>query len=233
MADQKSNLKVPSILVAASALMLAAAGAAYALKPTHILADDKPPMLLEQIVPSSFGGWQIDPSIIPVTVDPTVQAQLETLYSQTLNRTYINESGERILMSIAYGKNQNSQSTAAHRPEFCYSGQGFHVEGKGYSTVALENHQLRTVRLLANKDERIEPITYWVTLNEEATVPGVDRKLAQIRYGLQGKIVDGMLFRISSFSDSKATVDYSSHQKFLLDLEKALPADMKPRFFGS
>lgn len=233
MADQKSNLKVPSLLVAASALMLAAAGAAYALKPTHILADDKPPMLLDQIVPTSFGGWQLDPSIVPVTVDPTVQAQLDSLYSQTLNRTYINARGERILMSIAYGKNQNSQSTAAHRPEFCYTAQGFHVEDKGYSTVALKNHQLRTVQLVADKDERIEPITYWVTLNEEATVPGVDRKLAQLRYGLQGKIVDGMLFRISSFSDSKATVDYSSHQRFLLDLEKALAADMKPRFFGS
>lgn len=233
MADAKSPLKVPSLLVAASALMLAAAGAAYALKPTHILADDKPPMLLDQIVPTSFGGWQLDPSITPVTVDPTVQAQLETLYSQTLNRTYINARGERILMSIAYGKNQNSQSTAAHRPEFCYTGQGFHVESKGYSTLDLKDRQLRTVRLLADKEERIEPITYWVTLNEEATVPGVDRKLAQLRYGLQGKIVDGMLFRISSFSDSKATVSYASHKQFLLDLEKVLPADMKPRFFGS
>lgn len=217
----------------ASAFMLAAAGAAYALKPTHMLADDKPPVLLGQIVPTSFGEWREDSSISVVTTDPTVQAKIDTLYSQTLNRAYVNAQGEHVLVSIAYGKNQNSQSTAAHRPEFCYGAQGFHVESKGYHTIDLKGRRLKTVQLLADKDSRVEPISYWVTLNDEAIVPGVERKLAQLKYGLQGLIVDGMLVRVSTLSTDKNNVDFSTHTRFLLDLESALPADMKPRFLGS
>jgi EpsI family protein len=232
-ADSKTSPRLPGVLWLGCALMLAGAGAAYALKPTHMLADEKPPLVLERIVPTALGEWREDNAVALVTVDPTVQAKLDSLYSQTLNRAYINAQGDRILVSIAYGKNQNSQSTAAHRPEFCYGAQGFHIESMGYGTIELKNRQLKTVQLLADKDGRIEPISYWVTLSDKAIVPGVERKLAQLQYGLQGMIVDGMLVRISSLSPDKEHVDFQLHQRFLLDLEAALPADMKPRFLGS
>jgi EpsI family protein len=232
-ADSNTSTKLPGALLLACALMLAGAGAAYALKPRHMLADDKAPVVLERIVPSTVGEWHEDNTVTLVTLDPTVQAKLDSLYSQTLNRAYINAQGDRILVSIAYGKNQNSQSTAAHRPEFCYSAQGFHMESKGYNTIELKGRQLKTVQLLADKDGRIEPISYWVTLSDQAIVPGVERKLAQLRYGLQGLIVDGMLVRVSSLSPDKEHADFSLHKRFLLDLEAVLPADMQPRFFGS
>lgn len=233
MADFKLNRKVPISLVVAAVLMLAGAGAAVALKPTHMIADDKPAMDLDRIVPKAFGQWRTDESIAPVTVDPTVQAKLDSLYSQSLQRTFINNRGERVMVSIAYGKNQNSQSTAVHRPEFCYGAQGFHVESRGISELQLKTHSIKTVRLLADQEQRIEPITYWVTLNEDASIPGIDRKLAQLRYGLQGLIVDGMLVRVSSFADDKNSVDYTLHQEFLREMESALPAEFKSRFFGS
>ncbi|HRH18411.1 MAG TPA: EpsI family protein [Aquabacterium sp.] len=233
MADFKLNRKVPISLVVAAVLMLAGAGAAVALKPTHMIADDKPAMDLEQIVPKAFGQWRTDDSITPLTVDPTVQAKLDAIYSQSLQRTFINNRGERVMVSIAYGKNQNSQSTAVHRPEFCYGAQGFHVESRGISELQLKTHSIKTVRLLADQEQRIEPITYWVTLNEDASIPGLDRKLAQLRYGLQGLIVDGMLVRVSSFADDKNSVDYTLHQEFLREMESALPAEFKSRFFGS
>jgi EpsI family protein len=231
--DTNTSPRVSKALLFAFVMMLAAAGAAYALKPRHMIADDKAPVVLNQIVPSSFGDWSEDNTIPQITVDPTVQARLDSLYSQTLNRTYVNSQGERILVSIAYGKNQNSQSTAVHRPEFCYNAQGFHIENKGYSVLDINGRKLKTVRLLADRDERIEPITYWVTLSDEAIVPGIERKLAQLRYGLRGQIADGMLVRISSLTTDKARIDFDGHQRFLVDLEAALPADMKSRFLGS
>lgn len=233
MADTSSARKVPASLLLAAALMLAGAGAAMALKPTHMIADDKPAIVLEDIIPKQFGQWRADDAIVPVTVDPTLQAKLDSLYSQTFVRSYVNTSGDRVMVSIAYGKNQNSQSTAAHRPEFCYGAQGFHVENRGMSNLQLKQHSIKTVRLLADKEERIEPITYWVTLNEDASVPGLDRKLAQLRYGLQGMIVDGMLVRVSSFANDKASADYSLHQAFLTELESALPPGFRSRVFGS
>lgn len=232
-----ANRRVSLAILLAASLMLAGAGASLWLKPTKMLADEKPPLVLHTDVPETFGDWKVDSSLIPVLPDPTVQDKLDALYSETLNRTYINSRGERIMLSIAYGRNQNSESTAAHRPEFCYVAQGYAIRGFGKDQVTLPAHGLKVVRLEAQADRRIEPITYWVTLNEEASTPGIDRKLRQLRYGLQGFIVDGMLMRISSLADALAPSggkpDYHLHDRFIADLEKAMPTGSRPRFFGS
>lgn len=229
--------RMPWPIVVAACLMLAGAGASAWLKPTQMMADQKPAIVLHSLVPEAFGDWTVDPNLIPVLSDPTVQSKLDTLYSETLNRTYVNKRGQRIMLSMAYGRNQNSESTAAHRPEFCYVAQGFSIRGFGKDKVSLPNHQLEVVRLEAQIGRRIEPISYWVTLNDEAITPGIDRKLRQLRYGLQGFIVDGMLVRISSIEEAAApagsTPDYRLHDRFMADLEKALPTGFQSRFFGS
>ena len=51
--------------------------------------------------------------------------------------------------------------------------------------------------------KRSEPITYWITLDETATLPGISRKYEQIRYGLRGQIPDGLLFRVSSINNDE------------------------------
>ena len=229
--------RVPLAVLLAAGMMLAGAAASVWLKPTKMMADEKPAIVLNAVVPESFGDWTIDPNMVPVLPDPTVQNQLSTLYSETLNRTYVNQHGQRIMLSIAYGRNQNSESTAAHRPEFCYVAQGFTIKGFGKDRVSLPTYSLSVVRLEAQVERRIEPITYWVTLNEEASIPGLDRKLQQLRYGLQGFIVDGMLMRISSLSEAPAPngsrPNYQLHDQFIADLEKAMPIGFRPRFFGS
>lgn len=225
--------KVPAMLVLAMGVMLAGAAGSVALKPTHMTADDRPDIVLEQLVPQHFGDWVTDQSIPMVAPDPTVLAKLDTLYSQTLSRTFVNSRGERIMLSIAYGRNQNSQSTAAHRPEFCYSAQGFNIEHRGFAQLEVPGHQLEVARLLADLNARIEPITYWMTLDDRTIMPGVERKLTQLQYGLKGLIADGMLMRISSFAPSRSEVDYALHDQFAKDLEASLPPQFKNRFFGS
>ena len=229
--------RVPLAILLAAGLMLTGAGASVWLKPTKMLADGKPPIVLHTDVPEGFGDWKIDASLVPVLPDPTVQNKLDALYSETLNRTYVNSNGQRIMLSIAYGRNQNSESTAAHRPEFCYVAQGFAIRGFGKDKVVLPAHSLKVVRLEAQIDRRIEPITYWVTLNDEASTPGIERKLQQLRYGMQGLIVDGMLMRISSLAETASPPgekpDYHLHDKFIADMEKAMASGFRPRFFGS
>ena len=71
-----------------------------------------------------------------------------------------------------------------------------------------------------------------MTLDEAATLPGVGRKLQQIRYGLQGQIPDGMLVRVSSISpllDEAFTVQ----QRFLEQLHAAVPVAVRTRYFGA
>ncbi len=213
-------------------LMALAAAAGELLRPTDRLSERKAPILLDKQVPESFGEWKLDTNIRPVVPDPGLQAMLDTLYSQTLARTYVNAKGERVMLSIAYGSDQSNEATAVHRPEFCYSAQGFRVRTIGKESLVVGQTQIPVSRVLAQLGQRNEPITYWVTLDESATLPGLGRKLQQIRYGLKGQIPDGMLVRVSSISASTAD-SYALQLRFLQQMHVAVPAEVRGRYFGS
>ena len=213
-------------------LMILAALAGELMQPTDRLSERKAKIVLETQVPEAFGEWRLDRSIIPVVPDPSLQAMLDVLYSQTLARTYINQQGQRVMLSIAYGSDQSNEATAVHRPEFCYSAQGFKVQKTGSGTLSIGDTVVPVGYVLAQLGQRIEPITYWVTLDESATLPGFGRKLQQIRYGLKGQIPDGMLVRVSSISSSSDAA-YSLQRSFLEQLYRAVPSEVRGRYFGS
>ena len=232
-----SSMQRMTTVWVAVVLMAVAVALAHWLTPRRILADELPPLNLATAVPEQFGGWRVDPAVVPVLPDPTVKEALDALYSATLNRTYIRTDGARVMLSVAYGKNQNSASTAAHRPEFCYTAQGFVVKRNGVDTVRVIDHDIKAVRLVATVGPRIEPITYWVTLGKSASIPGLTRKLDQMKFGLQGWIMDGMLMRVSSISPDQTVTSTEAAQalqdEFIHDLAQAMPAEQRSRFFGS
>jgi EpsI family protein len=217
--------------LAAMVLMVASALAANAYIPTERLADVKPKILLEQQIPKKFGDWVEDTTMLPILPNPEVQEKLDVLYSSTLARTYRNSAGERIMLSIAYGSDQGSEATAVHRPEFCYSAQGFKVSDLGDATVAIGSKQLEVRRLLGVVGNRNEPITYWITLDETATLPGFSRKYEQVRYGLRGQIPDGLLFRVSSINTDSAA-SFRLQERFLSDLAGSMNPEILSRYFG-
>jgi EpsI family protein len=226
----RQNLR-KSVLFAA-ALMSVCLPAAIALKPTHYIADRKPAMVLADVVPREITGWQELKNFQLAVPDPTVREVLDATYSQTLTRGFVNSKGQVMMLTIAYGRDQNSEATAAHRPEFCYAGAGFHMIDLGVKHVNLQNETSLTLRhMLATKPDRQEKISYWVTLDETATLPGFGRKLAQIRYGLGGQIADGMLVRLSS---PNVTGDeaFEMHADFLRHLYAHIAPTFKARIFG-
>jgi len=216
-------------------LLGAMAGTAYAseaFKPRERLSLTKAPINLERQVPTSFRGWVVDPTIIPLQADAGVQSKLDALYSQLLARTYVNGSGQRVMLSIAYGADQSSESTAVHRPEFCYSAQGFRVRSAGRQSLTFGVNSIEVQRLVAEMGGRFEPITYWVTLDERASLPGLSRKLEQLRFGLKGYIPDGMLFRVSTVGLGKEQ-SFAVQEDFLSTLFAAMSPDIRARYFGS
>ena len=110
--------------------MVAASLLALAMTPRHHLADAQVRERLDQIVPTSFGGWQVDRSIVPVPPSPDVQQVLDATYDETLARTYRDRLGRRVMLSLAYGRNQH-KGMNTHRPEVCYPAQGFKLELAG------------------------------------------------------------------------------------------------------
>ena len=206
--------------------------AAEVVRPTQRMSLREPVISLAQQVPEKIGTWQIDKSIVPIMPSPDVQAKLDTLYSQTLARTYVNPLGQRVMLSIAYGSDQGSEATQVHRPEFCYSAQGFQVKALGESSISIGAHELPIARLIGTMDTRIEPITYWVTLADTATLPGMNRRLAQLQYGLHGYIPDGMLIRVSTIGMSKEQ-GFELQTAFVRELFATISPEVRDRYFGT
>ncbi|TXH72942.1 exosortase-associated protein EpsI, B-type [Thiobacillus sp.] len=211
--------------------MFAAAGMALALKPTVRIVDSEPRLDLETLIPKAFGDWKIDETIVPLISNPEQQALIKKIYNQTLTRTYVNSNGEHIMLSIAYGGDQ-SDNMAVHKPEVCYPAQGFQIlKNPTISSFATGEGSIPVKRLVATQGQRIEPITYWTTVGDTVAVNGLKWKLQQLKYGLTGKIPDGLLFRISSIQadDTKA---YHIQDAFTRDLLKAMSPDGRQRIIG-
>ncbi len=202
-----------------------------ALTPTNKIADQKEKINLEAMIPSNFGDWRIDQSIVPLQVDAGTQAKLNKIYNQTLARTYVNSLGERIMLSVAYGGDQ-SDNLSVHKPEVCYYTQGFEVMKTLADELLTQYGKLPIKRLLAVKGNRSEAITYWITIGSKAVMPGIDEKLQKIRYGLTGDVPDGMLVRVSSINSDKDKA-YQLQAIFVQDLLSSVDNSVRTRLIGT
>jgi hypothetical protein len=62
-------------------------------------------------------------------------------------------------------------------------------------------------------------------------VNSIKWKLAQMKYGLTGKVPDGMLFRVSSIGEEESA--YPIQEEFVRTLLKALSTENRKRLIGS
>jgi EpsI family protein len=210
--------------------MYAAAGLAMLLHPTHRITDDGPKINLETMIPKQFADWKLDQTIVPLKVSPEVEANLARIYNQTLSRTYVNNHGDQIMLSIAYGSNQSS-SLQVHRPDVCYNAQGFQISNMEKSFVQTVTGQVPVMQMVATQGKRIEPITYWITVGDTVVRGWLEQKLAKIKYGLTGIVSSGILVRVSNIS-SDAPDSYRLHEVFINDLLKAVQPNDRLRLVG-
>ena len=214
-----------------SCLMASAAALAYTAKPNVKIADLGPKVNLETMIPSAFGDWKIDTTVVPLLPDPAAQALINKIYNQTLARTYINAHGDRIMLSVAYGGDQ-SDSMRVHRPEVCYAAQGFQILRQSLGDLPTKYGSLPVKRLLAQLGGRLEPITYWVTVGEKATYSDVRQKLVQLSFGLRGQIPDGMLIRVSSIDRDESRA-YGQQKAFITEMLDSMKAEDRARLGGA
>ena len=182
-------------------LMIAATGLAVALIPTQRVADGEK-IYLESMIPKKFGDWQLDETIEPIKVSPDVKANLDRIYNQTLSRTYVNNRGDQIMLSIAYGSDQ-STSLQVHRPDACFTAQGFQISNMVSDIVQTDLGQIPVMHMVATRGQRIEPITYWITVGDMAVRGWFEQKLAKVKYGLTGTVPSGILVRVSSITTAE------------------------------
>lgn len=211
--------------------MVAASGLALALKPTVKVADSGPKINLETMIPKQFGEWREAQFGNSQVVDPRLKAILDEIYNQTLSRTYVNPRGYAIMLSVAYGSDQ-SDALQLHKPEVCYPAQGFQLEGRQVGTLDLPTGAIPATRLMTSFGSRKEPITYWTTIGEQVVVGGIQKKLVEMRFGLGGKIPDGMLIRLSSI-DGDTRRAYEIQSQFAEAMVGAVAVEHRKHLIGA
>ncbi|MBM5574872.1 exosortase-associated protein EpsI, B-type [Deefgea sp. CFH1-16] len=222
-------IKIKMIDVILLFLMCAAAIMAEKLIPTEKIALFRN-QKLETVMPDSFSNWRLEQNHAVVELPAEMKATIDKIYSETISKTYVNNKNQRVMLVIAYGKNQSDQNSV-HRPEVCYPAQGFTVGNSVIETVSIADRNMSIVRLVAKYDIRNEPISYWITVGDYQVATGTKGKIAQLKYGLQGKIPDGMLFRVSTIGINEMD-EYKLQNQFIKDLYLALDAQSREWLYG-
>lgn len=203
-----------SILVGLS--MVVTSVLATVLQPGQAEASKLPPLDLEAMIPSHFGVWAADSTVQPIQAeDPGVQSLVDSVYDALLSRSYTDGNGNLVMLLVAYGSDQTGR-LRVHRPESCYAAQGFMVK-RSSDVPMLEGTQIEVKRLVASLGSRNEPITYWIRIGDQNVKSLWGQRLEQLRYGLTGSVPDGVLFRVSSYSDDPRRA-YELQDRFVRDL---------------
>jgi len=209
---------------------LAAAALAYQLKPHHklnLLGHRK----MADIVPVSFGAWSSQGENSLVT--PATEGKLAArLYNEIVSRIYTQaESGEQIMMLIAYGDTQ-SDLLQLHRPEACYPAVGFRLASTQAASIPLTRGAvIPGRRVLAELEDRHERIVYWTRVGEFLPATSNGQREAQLKTAMQGYVPDGALFRFSSLRPDPSAFDILDG--FIGQLMRAVAPVDRPPLLGT
>ena len=211
-------------------LMVATSAGTAAIAPKRLGTTAEQAIDLHALIPRQFDGWRLDPRLQPIAPPPDVQAEIDKVYSATMARTYVNDRGEIMMLSIAYGAEQ-TDSLRVHLPEICYTNQGFKVLSALSAAISLKLGELPIKRVVATRPGRNEPITYWILIGDQPVLGHYRMKLAQLQYGLSGRLPDGMLVRISSISRD-AEGAFVKQEAFIQSMLASLQGEGRTRLLG-
>ena len=77
---------------------------------------------------------------------------------------------------------------------------------------------------------RNEPVTYWIRVGDKVVRGAIEQNLARVRYGLQRKVPDGLLFRVSEINPDSARAYLKSRSVYRSISFRPL-WQRKPQFF--
>jgi EpsI family protein len=224
-------------VILASIAILASAVLAEVLAPRELMARTSASLSLEQVIPKQFGTWTLVPEISPVTpADPEGYVEpgpySERIYSQEVGRGYTDGHGNIVMLLVAYGPVQNYRMKA-HRPEMCYTAAGFRISDKTGAAISYRDGTapIKMTRLIAERESRFEPVSYWMRVGNDIANGVVDRQLIRLKYGLRGIIPDGALVRTSTIGLPREA-SFKLQDQFIRDLLAAIPPQELKFFTG-
>lgn len=187
----------------------------------------------EEVIPQKFATWsQVSDGNVSLIVNPQQQEALNDLYTQVVSRTYVQEgSGRRLMLSLAYGDNQTF-SKQLHRPEACYSSQGFLIQQLHSEQILANGQAIEMQRMTAQVNDRLEQVSYFIRIGDQVlSGSSLNLNIARMQMGIKGYIADGLLFRVSEISDNDK-LSYQIQDQFINDLLKSLSPRQQAMLIG-
>jgi EpsI family protein len=216
-----------------AAMVLASLGA-WRLTPTT--PDGVDDVGLAQLVPRRFGEWR-ELDAPTAAVDPRGQRteDVEAAYDEVLMRSYANARGEVVMLALAYGRHQR-QEIKIHRPELCYTSQGYAVLRKADATITVPTvAMVPGTRMLVSSPGRSEVVTYWIRIGDTFSNSAWTTRAHIFTEGMQGRVVDGILVRVSQMvpdAGNAGIAHFEVQETFLADLARAMPANARALLIG-
>ncbi len=210
-------------------MMVAAAVMSEHLKPGR-LAVPLSEAELEALVPSVIEDWRKVETLQTLIPNVELKAQIDNTYDAVLQRMYARPDGTRILLLLAYNRQQMGLSRA-HRQELCYQSSGAEILDQEYVHLQTRWNTLPVMRLHTINGERQEPLTYWFTVGNRAAVAPGELLMAQLLAGLSGQAPEGFLVRVSMLStDSRAA--FPIQAAFIKAMLNSMPQSGAQRLSG-
>jgi EpsI family protein len=195
------------------ALLMTITGFATAsLRPAHFRPS--PPPDLEAMMPDHFAGWRriaLSQAVLP----PETELQPGEAVAY---RAYQDDLGRIVTLVAAFGP-PLGDSVRLHRPEKCYTAQGFEIRARSQSRLVIDGRDVPLINLDTLSPARREAVTYWLRDGAGFTTKASDNGLQRLRKGVS-RPLDGALVRISTINGEAPQFDL--HQRFLADFSKAL-----------
>lgn len=177
----------------------------------------------ESSIPKAFGDWKEAPQLTQqvslVSDNKSLQNQI---YDDVIMRTYVNKDGAKIMLALAYVKEQR-QDVKVHQPEICYPAQGFQMLSSKISVFNMPVSSSPVVgkRQVYSGASHQEAVSYWIRVADETLLTGIQMRLKIIEDGLfKGRLDDGVLVRVSSITNNESDLSkfYQLHDQFLNEL---------------
>ena len=210
--------------------MLAAALLAHVLTPHRLMARTHEAFDVNAYIPMAFGEWTALPG--SGVIRPPPDGLEAEVYNQEAFRAYADKEGRVVFFVVAYGESQ-SDRLQLHHPEVCYTAQGFRVTRPTTGRFAWSPSAppIALTRLLATREGRVEPISYWMRIGYDVTNSNWARNALKLEYGLRGWIPDGALLRVSTVG-LPPDVSFEVQNKFIRDLLNDVPPDIRAFLIG-
>ena len=213
--------------VIVGAAMVAAMLCAWLLTPRPLL-NAMPG--LSNAVPTAFGQWRevkTTASVVDPVGVPGAERDMSNPYDDVLMRAYADARGNVVLLALAYARSQH-QEVKIHRPELCYSSQGFRVLGRQRVVFPARSGGAAVTgqRMLVQSSNRVEAVSYWIRIGDTYSSSPWATRYYLFSQGLKGRMPDGILVRVSQIIDSPASASearYRVQERFLADLVAATP----------